>query len=89
MNRDKFENYETLAVMFNREYRHMSDAKRNLITMKEALEKGRFKRTKAYELINDGKIIAYKDGHTTLIDADSIEAYQASLPRIEPGTVKC
>jgi len=41
-----------------------------------------------FKLDNDGKIIAYKDGHTTLIDADSIEAYQASLPRIEPGTVK-
>ncbi|MBR1298533.1 helix-turn-helix domain-containing protein [Bradyrhizobium sp. AUGA SZCCT0042] len=63
-------------------------SKRNLITMKEALEKGRFKRTKAYELINGGKIIAYKDGHTTLIDADSLEAYQASLPRIEPGGLK-
>jgi excisionase family DNA binding protein len=54
--------------------------------MKEALEKGRFKRTKAYKLIGDGKLIAYKDGHTTLIDADSLDAYQASLPRIEPNT---
>jgi excisionase family DNA binding protein len=66
----------------------MSDVKRNLITMKEALEKGRFKRTKAYELINSKKIIAYKDGHTTLIDADSLDAYQASLPKIEPNNAR-
>ncbi len=65
----------------------MSDEKRNLITMKAALAKGGFKRTKAYELINDGKIIAYKMGHQTMVDADSIDAYHASLPRIEPGTV--
>jgi hypothetical protein len=61
--------------------------KRNLITMKAALEKGGFKRTKAYELIDAGKIIAYKMGHQTMVDADSIDAYHASLPRIEPGSV--
>jgi hypothetical protein len=41
----------------------MFDVKRNLISMKAAPEKGGFKRTKAYELINEGKIIAYKMGH--------------------------
>jgi hypothetical protein len=55
--------------------------------MKAALEKGGFKRTKAYELINKGKIIAYKMGHQAMVDADSIDAFHASLPRIEPGTV--
>jgi hypothetical protein len=66
----------------------MSDAKRNLIPLKAALEKGHFKRTKAYKLINEGKIIAYKDGHTTLVDADSLDAYQASLPRIGPNNAR-
>jgi excisionase family DNA binding protein len=63
----------------------MSSVKRNLITMKVACERGGFKRTKAYELIADGKIIAYKMGHQTMVDVDSIDAYHASLPRIQPG----
>jgi hypothetical protein len=75
-------------VLFHREYGPMSDVKRNLITLKAALEKGGFKRTKAYELINEGKIDAYKMGHQTMVDADSIERYHASLPRIEPGGVR-
>jgi hypothetical protein len=64
----------------------MSDEKpkRNLITMKATLAKGGFKRTKAYELINAGIIVAYKMGHTTMVDADSIDRYHDSLPRIEP-----
>jgi hypothetical protein len=59
-------------------------SKRNLITMKAALQKLCCGRTRAYELINGGKIIAYKDGHSTLIDLDSIEAYHSSLQRIQP-----
>jgi hypothetical protein len=60
--------------------------KRNLIPMKAALERGHFKRTKAYKLIDAGAILAYKMGHKTMIDADSIDAYHASLPPIEPGS---
>ena len=52
--------------------------------MEAALEKGKFGRTKAYELINDGKIVAYKMDHKTMVDADSIDAYHASLKGIEP-----
>jgi excisionase family DNA binding protein len=63
----------------------MTSVKRNLITMKAACERGGFKRTKAYELIADDKIIAYKMGHQTMIDADSIDDYHASLPRIQPA----
>lgn len=59
--------------------------KRNLITMKAALAKGGFKLTKAYELIKLGKIDAYKMDHKTMVDADSIERYHASLPRIAPS----
>jgi hypothetical protein len=59
--------------------------KKNLITMKKALERGGFSRTKAYELINNGTLTAYKMGHWTMIDADSIDRYHASLPQIPPG----
>jgi excisionase family DNA binding protein len=63
----------------------MSDVRRNLIPIKTALERGHFKRTKAYRLIAEGKIIAYRDGQRTLVDADSLDAYQASLPRVGPN----
>jgi hypothetical protein len=66
----------------------MPTARRRLITFKEGLRHLRVGRTKAYELINAGKIIAYKQGHQTMIDADSIDAFQAALPRIEPGSLK-
>jgi len=62
--------------------------KRDLIPLKKALERGGFSRTKAYRLINEGKIIAYKMEGQTMVDADSIDAYHMSLPRIEPGGVK-
>ena len=58
--------------------------KRNLIPLKKALEKGHFRRTKAYELIATGKIIAYRMEGRIMVDADSIDDYHASLPRIEP-----
>ncbi len=65
----------------------MPTARRRLITFKEGLKHLRVGRTKAYELINAGKIIAYKQGHQTMIDADSIDLFQAALPRIEPGSL--
>jgi hypothetical protein len=52
------------------------------------LEQLRVGRTKAYELINSGRIIAHKQGHQTMIDADSIVAFQGALPRVEPGSLK-
>jgi hypothetical protein len=66
----------------------MPTPRRRLITFKEGLKHLHIGRTKAYELINTGKIIAYKQGHQTMIDADSIEAFQAALPRVEPGSLK-
>jgi hypothetical protein len=62
--------------------------RRRLITFTEGLRHLRVGRTKAYELINTGKIIAYKLGHRTMIDADSIDAFQVALPRIEPGSLR-
>jgi hypothetical protein len=55
----------------------------NLISFKAALERFCFKRDRLYELIREGKVIAYKDGRRTLVDADSLAAFQASLPRLE------
>jgi hypothetical protein len=66
----------------------MPTARRRLITFKEGLKQLRVGRTKAYELINAGKVVAYKQGHQTMIDADSIDAFQATLPRVEPGSLK-
>lgn len=58
--------------------------RRNLITTKQALERGLFKSSKLYLLINDGTIIAYKNGSRTMIDADSLDRYETSLPRVMP-----
>jgi excisionase family DNA binding protein len=58
-------------------------------TVKEACQYGRFGLTKCYELINQGKIDAVKDGtKTTLIDLDSIDRYQKALPKFVPGSKK-
>jgi hypothetical protein len=57
---------------------------RNLIPLKEACAKGQFGQTTAYKLINAGKIDAFKMEGRVMIDADSIERYHLSLPKIEP-----
>lgn len=62
--------------------------KRNLIPIKAALRRGSFGRTKFYDLIRAGKLIAYVQGGQTLVDADSLDAYQASLPRLVVGARK-
>jgi excisionase family DNA binding protein len=56
---------------------------RNLITFKAAMEKLGCKRDKVYRLIREKKLLAYKDGPRTMVDADSLAAYQASLPKLE------
>lgn len=43
-------------------------------------------RTSLYELIGAGKIEARKAGNRTLIPADSLRAYIASLPRADIRT---
>jgi hypothetical protein len=62
--------------------------RRNLIPIKAALRKGCFGRTKVYELVAEGKIVAYAQGGQTMVDADSLDVYQASLPRLVPGVRK-
>jgi excisionase family DNA binding protein len=56
---------------------------RRLAEFKEALAYGKFKKTKAYELIAEKKIKAYKMGHKTMIDLNTVDEYHASLPEFE------
>jgi hypothetical protein len=51
-----------------------------LASFKEALIYGRLGKTRAYELIAAGKIKVRKDGRNTLVDLDSIDEYQRTLP---------
>lgn len=57
--------------------------RRRLVVFKDGCRYGKFGRTKAYELIAQERIRAYKMGGKTLIDLDSIDEYHASLPRVE------
>jgi excisionase family DNA binding protein len=56
---------------------------RRLVEFKDGCRYGKFGKTKAYELIAQERIKAYKMGHKTLIDLDSVDEYHASLPRAE------
>jgi hypothetical protein len=40
-------------------------------------------RTKGWELIRDGHLVARKIGARTVVDAESIRRYAASLPRLK------
>jgi excisionase family DNA binding protein len=57
--------------------------RRRLAEFKDGCRYGKFGKTKAYELIAQARIRAYKMGGKTLIDLDSIDEYHASLPRLE------
>jgi hypothetical protein len=61
-----------------------SPQRRRLASFKAACAYGGFKKDKAYALINSGVIDAYKMGHQTMVDLDTIDRYHASLPRIVP-----
>jgi hypothetical protein len=56
--------------------------------IREACQYGRFGLTKCYDLINAGKIDAYKDEGRTLVDLDSIDRYNKTLPKFVPGSKK-
>jgi excisionase family DNA binding protein len=66
--------------------RTMADSdsgKRRLVEFKEGCRYGKFGKTKAYELIAQQRIRAYKMGGKTMIDLNSVDEYHASLPRVE------
>lgn len=56
---------------------------RRLVEFKDGCRYGKFGKTKAYELIAEQRIRAYKMGGKTMIDLDSVDEYHASLPRVE------
>ena len=56
---------------------------RRLVEFKDGCRYGKFGKTKAYELIAQERIRAYKMGGKTMIDLDSVDGYHASLPRVE------
>jgi excisionase family DNA binding protein len=60
-----------------------NNRKRRLVEFKEGCRYGKFGKTKAYELIAQERIRAYKMGGKTMIDLDSVDEYHASLPRVE------
>jgi excisionase family DNA binding protein len=60
-----------------------NNKQRRLVEFKDGCRYGKFGKTKAYELIAQERIRAYKMGGKTMIDLDSVDEYHASLPRIE------
>jgi excisionase family DNA binding protein len=60
-----------------------NNRQRRLVEFKDGCRYGKFGKTKAYELIAQERIRAYKMGGKTMIDLDSVDEYHASLPRVE------
>ena len=60
-----------------------NNKQRRLVEFKDGCRYGKFGKTKAYELIGQEQIRAYKMGGKTMIDLDSVDEYHASLPRVE------
>ena len=56
--------------------------KARMVTVKEAMEYGGFRRTRFYQLVAAGRIEAIKDGRRTMVDLSSIDSYLDSLPRV-------
>src|SRR5438093_11222178 len=61
----------------------IDNRQRRLVEFKDGCRYGKFGKTKAYELIAQERIRAYKMGGKTMIDLDSVDEYHASLPRVE------
>jgi excisionase family DNA binding protein len=60
-----------------------NNKQRRLVEFKDGCRYGKFGKTKAYELIAQERIRAYKMGGKTMIDLNSVDEYHASLPRVE------
>jgi excisionase family DNA binding protein len=57
---------------------------RRLAYVKEACVYGKISETELYELLNDGTIKAYKRRTTTLVNLNTIDAFNESLPPYVP-----
>lgn len=51
-------------------------------TIPAAIRASGVARTRLYELIADGQVLAVKSGRRTLVRADSLRSYLASLPPV-------
>lgn len=58
------------------------DVHRENVTIGEAIQRFGIARTKLYELIRKGDVIAVKLGRRTLVDTASLRQLFASLPRV-------
>lgn len=58
------------------------DVHRENVTVSEAIQRFGIARTKLYELIRKGDVVAVKLGRRTLIDTASLRRLFASLPRV-------
>lgn len=79
--------HPVMAEIFDALARTMIDVdfgkQRRLVEFKDGCRYGKFGKTKAYELIAQQRIRAYKMGGKTMIDLDSVDEFHASLPRVE------
>lgn len=65
----------------------MSTAPEIVLTLTEFCKRTKMGRTKAYEEIRAGRLIARKCGKRTIVTADEERRYLDSLPRLElPST---
>jgi excisionase family DNA binding protein len=55
---------------------------RRLVAIKEAARYSHISRSRIYQLLAANRIKAYKDGHRTMVDLNSIDDYQNSLPEL-------
>jgi hypothetical protein len=61
---------------------------KSLYTTRETMAECAIGLTKLYDEINDGKLVAVKDGRRTYVTGDSIAARNAALKRLETPTMK-
>ena len=61
---------------------------RGNMTLDEFMRWAAVRRTKTYEEIGAGRLIALKCGNRTLIPIDAAEAWRAALPRLKGATVE-
>lgn len=62
----------------------MTEVKPRLVSVKDACEYAGMGRTKLYQKLNGGIIVARKRDGQTLIDLNSIDAMNENLPRFIP-----
>ncbi|WP_296332450.1 helix-turn-helix domain-containing protein [Reyranella sp.] len=72
-----------MAQIFDALINNDFSRQRRLVVFKDGCRYGKFGKTKAYELIAQERIKAYKLGGKTMIDLDSVDQFHASLPKVE------